>query len=182
MPQGRGTPSESGTSLTAMNEQKSFTRIAAAHLQFGSRARYVAVFVFQTSRPSWTHEFSWPSSFLICWRSLLKRAIEPCAILLAGAPRNNLRSREEPSCLVRQPRFARWVQTRLCQAELAGLVCRLLGHPSGSYLASYCFDRSSSMASIQLEAKVFALRIVQLPAQFLLISRAMVPGCFHSDA
>src|SRR5579864_3875735 len=35
------------------------------HLLFGSRARCVLVFVFQTSRPSWSHEFSWTSSFTI---------------------------------------------------------------------------------------------------------------------
>src|ERR1035438_5951545 len=42
---------------------------SGAHLQCGSRARYVVVFVSQTIRPSWSHEFSWLSSLLIPWRS-----------------------------------------------------------------------------------------------------------------
>jgi hypothetical protein len=38
---------------------------SAAHLRFGSRAQSVVVSVPQTARPSWSHEFSCQSSFLI---------------------------------------------------------------------------------------------------------------------
>src|ERR1700674_1649232 len=38
---------------------------SAAHLRFGNRAQSVVVSVPQTGRPSWSHEFSCQSSFLI---------------------------------------------------------------------------------------------------------------------
>src|ERR1700675_39013 len=43
---------------------KDHSRGLAAHLQCDSRARCVVVFVPQTGRLLWSHEFSWPSSFL----------------------------------------------------------------------------------------------------------------------
>ena len=66
-------PSESDLSLTAMNEQRPFTGIGRSSSTL-YRARCAVAFAAQISRVLCLHEFSWPSSFLISWRSGGRRA------------------------------------------------------------------------------------------------------------